>query len=68
MAVDQSRSHGRAFGIDGGGRARDVLIVFFADRINDAVNRDHGVGVENGMFEVSAQKKANVADDQLVSA
>ena len=66
VAVDQSRSERRAFGVDDGGGVRRVDVFFFADGVDHSVDRDDGVGVENRMVEISAEKEPDVADHQFV--
>ena len=68
VAVDQSGSEACAFGIDRGGGASGVDVFLFADGMDHAVNGDDCVGIEDGVFEVSAEEESDVADHQFVGA
>ena len=66
VAVDESGGERGALGVDRSRGTGSVDVFFFADSANDAVDRNHRVGVKNGMVEVSAEEEANVADHQFV--
>ena len=65
VAVDEAGREGRAFGVDGEGGSGSVDIFFFTHGSDAIADSDHGVGVEDGIGEVSAEQEADVADDQL---
>src|ERR1700674_5541369 len=65
MAVDKAGSEGRAFGVDCEVGPGSVDIFFFTHSSDAIAHSDHGVGVEDGIGEVSAEQEADVADDQL---
>src|ERR1700675_2459202 len=65
MAVDEPRSKRRTLGVDGDCGPGSVDIFFFTHGSDAIADRDHRVGVEDGISEVSAKQEADVADDQL---
>src|SRR5664279_1760024 len=65
VAVDEPWYQGRAFGVDGDGGSGRVDVFLFADGSNTIADSDYGVGVEDGIGEVSAEQEADVAEDQL---
>ena len=65
MAVDETGRDGSAFGIDGDIGSRNVDILFSANSKNAISDGDDGVGVKDGVGKVSAEQKADIADDQL---
>jgi hypothetical protein len=62
VAVDQSGNECRALGVDRNGGTGDVGVFLFANSLDHAINGDNRVSVENGVVEVSAEKKTDVAD------
>ena len=63
VAVDQSRSEGRALGVNRSSGTGEVGIFFFADGVNETVNGHNRVSViEDRMVELSAEKESDVAD------
>src|SRR6266481_5032546 len=65
VAVDQPRREGRTFGIDGNGGSGSVDIFSFTHGSDALAHSDNGVGIEDGIGEVSAKQQADVANDQL---
>ena len=65
MAVDQAGRNRRAFSIDGDRCPGGINIFQFADSGDTSVGHDNGVGVEDGIREISAEQETNIANDQL---
>jgi hypothetical protein len=65
VAVDQAGREGRAFGVDARGGSGSVDIFFFTHGSDAIADSDYGIGVEDGIGEVSAKQEADVADDEL---
>ena len=66
VAVDQSRRQRGSFSVDRSGRAADIHILFFPDALNHAIDRDHGIGIQNRAIDIPAEQQPDVADNQLV--
>lgn len=64
VAINQSRGQSRSFGVDHCGRTLGIDIFLFADGRDFAADAQHGVSVENGLFEIAAEKEANISDDE----
>jgi hypothetical protein len=64
VAVDQSWSEGRAFGIDDEGRAFRVNVLLFADGSDFAIDGEHRVGVEDRVLQIAAQQETDVANQK----
>ena len=68
MAVDQARRDGGAVGVDNGGGAFGIDVPGVSDRGDPAVFGHDRVGVEDRLFQGSAQQQADIADHQLARA
>src|SRR6202140_330787 len=64
VAVDEAGGKGCALGIDGDRGSGGVHIFVFSNSGNAPSDRDNGVRVKDGIGKISAEQKADVADDQ----
>ena len=63
VAVNETRGKDRAFGIDVDRGSGSVDVFFFAHGNNAIVDRDHGVGVEDGIGEIATKQEPDIAYD-----
>src|SRR5215472_16669984 len=68
VAVDQSGNKRGAVCVDHAACAFRVQHFFFSYRMNDAIDRDDGVGLEDWLLQVAAQKQSYIANDELLAA
>ncbi len=65
VAVDEPGGECRALGVDRDGGSGSVDLFFFTHGSNAIADSDYGVGIEDGIGEVSAEQEADIADDEL---
>ena len=66
VAVDEAGSDRHAIGVDDRGGIVRVDILGAADGGNLAVHGDDGIGLEDGLVQVSRQYQSDVADDEFL--
>jgi len=65
VAVDEAGGKGCALGIDGDRGSGGVHIFVFSNRSDAPADCNKRIRIKDGIGKVSAEQKANVADDQL---